>query len=117
MLLAIAGVNWAYHAGAELSAAIALVGVLLIITTFRPAIVATDDLVIVRGWIRTRTESWSNIAGFGFARANPLNRSVVYIEVRLNDGSRLHTSGLTAWSKTSDFALRTIADLEALRPH
>jgi Bacterial PH domain len=118
-LLAIAGANWAYGAGsgAELSAVIAIVGLLLIIMTFRPAIVVTNDHVSVRGWIRTRTESWSSVAGFGFARANPLNRSVVYIEVRLSDGSRLHTSGLTAWSKTSEFALRTTAALEALRPH
>lgn len=119
MLLAIAGFDWAGVAssGAELSAVVALVGLSLITIMFRPAIVVTEDRVIVRGWIRTRTESWSNIAGFGFARANPLNRSVVYIEVRLNDGSRLRTPGLTAASKRSKFALRTIAALEALRPH
>jgi Bacterial PH domain len=117
LLLAIAGANWASGAGTELSAVIALVGLVLIIMMFRAAIVVTDDHVSVRGWTRTRTESWSNIAGFGFARANPLRRNVVYIEVRLQDGSRLHTSGLTSVSKTSKFALRTIDDLEALRPH
>jgi hypothetical protein len=119
VLLAIAGFNWARVAdsGAGLSAVIALVGLLLITMMFRPAIVVTQDHVIVRGSIRTWTESWSNIAGFGFARANPLNRSVVYIEIRLNDGSRLHTPGLTAASKTSRFALRTMAALEALRQH
>jgi hypothetical protein len=84
-------------------ALIALVGIVLIIMMFRPAIIVTDDQVIVRGWIRTRTESWSNIAGFGFAPANPLNRSVVYIEVLLADGSRVHTPGLSAASKRSKF--------------
>jgi Bacterial PH domain len=92
--------NWARYAGSELPLAlIALVDIVLIITMFRPAIIVTGDHVIVRGWIRKRTESWSKIAGFVFAPANPLNRSVVYIEVLLADGSRVHTPGLTAASK------------------
>jgi Bacterial PH domain len=95
----------------------AIVGVLLIIMMLRASIIVTDDQVTVRGWIRHRTAIWSDITGFGFAPANPLNRRTVYIEVRLNDGSRLHTPGLTAASKTGKFALRTIADMEALRPH
>lgn len=117
VLMAVGGANWARDAGAEMSSVIALVGLVLITMMFRPAIVVTDDDVMVRGCIRTRTESWANIAGFGFARAHPLNRSVVYIEVRLDDGSRLRTPGLTAASRTSKFALRTTAALEALRPH
>jgi hypothetical protein len=118
LLLAVDWANWARYVGSELSLAlIALASVLLMIMVFRLAIIVTDDRIIVRGWIRTRTESWSNVAGFGFARANPLNRSAVYIEVRLSDGSRVHTPGLTAASKTSKFALRTVTAMEALRPH
>lgn len=118
VLLGVDGFNWAYNAGAgaELSTLTALVGLVLIIMMFRPAIIVTDDHVMVRGLIRTRTESWSNVAGFGFGRAHPLNRRA-YIEVQLTDGSRLRTPGLTVASNTSKFALRTIADLEGQRTH
>lgn len=72
--------------------------------------------VTVRGWIRTRTESWANVAGFGFAQPNPIFRFAVYIVVLLNDGSQLHTYGLTTSDEESKFALRTVAAMEALRP-
>jgi hypothetical protein len=120
LLLVIGAGNCAFDSGpaaAEaLFALLALVGALTLILQLRAAIIVSGDEVTVRGWIRTRTESWSNIAGFGYARSNPLNRRAFYIEVLLNDGSRLHTSGLATSSKTSKFALRTVADLEAPRP-
>ena len=112
--------RWAYdfpEIGAKaLFALLALVAVVWSPLQLRPAIIVSGDEVTVRGWIRTRTESWSNVAGFGFAQPNPVFRFAVYIVVMLNDGSRLHTYGLTTSDEGSKFAVRTVAAMEALRP-
>lgn len=99
-----------------LFALLAAVGVVWSPFMLRPAIIVSGDGVTVRGWIRTRTESWSNVAGFGFAQPNPVFRFAVYIVVQLNDGSKLHTYGVTTSDEGSKFALRTVAAMEALRP-
>lgn len=112
--------RWAYdfpETGAKAAfALLALVGVVCSPMMIRPAIIVSGDGVTVRGLIRTRTESWSNVAGFGFAQPNPIFRFAVYIVVLLNDGSQLHTYGLTTSDEGSKFALRTVAAMQALRP-
>ena len=112
--------RWAFdfpEIGAKAAfALLAAVGVVWSPLHLRPAIIVSGDGVIVRGWIRTRTESWSNVAGFGFAQPNPVFRFAVYIVVLLNDGSQLHTYGLTTSDEGSKFALRTVASMEAMRP-
>jgi hypothetical protein len=96
-------------------ALLALFGIFLIYRMLRAGIIVDSDRVSVRGLLRDRAEGWPNITGFAFRPGTPLN-STVYIAVQLNDGSRLCTTGLTAASKTSQFGLRTVAAMEALRP-
>jgi len=112
--------RWAYDfPETGLKALFALLAAVAVVWSplhLRPAIIVSGDGVTVRGWIRARSESWSNVAGFGFAQPNPVFRFAVYIVVLLNDGSQLHTYGLTTSDEGSKFALRTVAAMEALRP-
>ena len=77
-------------------------------------IVLDSGGVFVRGLLRNRRFSWTEVAGFSFRSGSALN-STVYIAVDISGGRNVHTTGLTAASKTSRYGAKVIAAMEAVR--
>ena len=86
----------------------------LTVRVIRSGIVVSQTGVEVRGWTRTRTAPWTDIACFEPIPGSPINRSV-YLAVRLKDGRHLATGGL-GMNKLGAYAKSVLAELEAHRP-
>ncbi len=85
----------------------------LTVRVIRSGMVIGPDGVEVRGWLRTRTAQWTDIAGFEPTSASPVNRSI-YVAVRLKDGRHFATAGL-AMNRRGPYANSVLAELEARR--
>jgi hypothetical protein len=95
-----------------LFASAGLLPVALAYKLVRSGFVVGPTGVLVRGLIRSRTISWHEIQGFGFASNSALNSRGVYIAVMLVNGRKAVTAVVSSSSRQSTFATATMSFLE-----
>jgi len=63
---------------------------------------ATGDVLVVRGWWRSRTMPWSEVAGAEVVAANPRSRLFAVLRVDDAAGRAFKVDGVGSWLRTSE---------------